>query len=132
MTAQEIKEQKERIMQILDVTSEQADEIMECDRKIDRGERVYFDLSIEEEKQAIKQWGKLLDRKMPKKVVRQRKPNPTKQAVISELAQFLENICESGCKNVIITKKEGEINFAVGDETFTLKLTQHRKKKVEG
>ena len=37
--------QKERIMRVLDVSAEEADEILKADKAIDRGERVPFFLS---------------------------------------------------------------------------------------
>lgn len=46
--------QKERIMRVLDVSAEEADEILKADKAIDRGERVPFDLSPEKEKLAKK------------------------------------------------------------------------------
>ena len=46
--------QKERIMRILKVSEEEADEILEYDKRIDRGERVEYDLPPELEKMAKK------------------------------------------------------------------------------
>ena len=63
-----------------------------------------------------------------KEVKVNRKADPVKESVITELAQFLN----TGSK--IITKcevsnKEREINFTINGENFTLTLVKHRPKK---
>lgn len=53
-----------------------------------------------------------------------RKPNETKIKIINELAAFLLNESYS---DVEIVNKQGEVQFSVGDKSFSVKLTQHRK-----
>ena len=48
------KDRVAELMAQLKCTREEALEIIECDKAIDRGERVYFDLDPEAEKQAKK------------------------------------------------------------------------------
>ena len=121
--------QKERIMRYLGVTAEEADEIIATDKAIDRGERVAFDLSKEDEK-AAKKWANAGTRKAPpayKFTKRERKENTTKSGIIAELADFLNEL--EMCTNVEITNKERMIAFDCGDNKYELTLVQKRKPK---
>lgn len=119
--------QKERIMKILRCSAEEADEILACDKAIDRGERMPFDLSPEEEKRA-KKYANSTEKKKPtvfKFEQRQRKENPTKAAIIQYLFECLKDY-----DNVLITNKERQISFSCGDNNFELTLVQKRKSKA--
>lgn len=118
--------QVERIMKHLNCSKEEALDIIACDKAIDRGERMEFDLPIELEKEA-KKMSNVGSRKTDgKKVERKRKENPTKSTLITEISQFLT---ESGYENVQITNKERQIAFNVGENSFELTLVQKRAKK---
>ena len=127
--------QKERIMRILDVSAEEADEILKADKAIDRGERVPFDLSPEQEKMAKKFAN--VDTKQRKKPTvynldargKTRKENPTKASIIAELAKFLAENSENACEMVEITNKERQIAFKIGENAYELTLVQKRKPK---
>lgn len=128
--------QKERIMRILDVSAEEADEILKADKAIDRGERVPFDLSPEKERLAKKFAN--VDTKQRKKPTvynldargKARKENPTKASIIAELAKFLTENSENACEMVEITNKERQIAFKIGENTYELTLVQKRKPKT--
>lgn len=118
--------QVDRIMKHLNCSKEEALEIIACDKAIDRGERMEFDLPIELEKEA-KKMSNVGSRKTDgKKVERKRKENPTKSTLITEISQFLT---ENGYENVQITNKERQIAFNVGENSFELTLVQKRAKK---
>ena len=127
--------QKERIMRVLDVSAEEADEILKADKAIDRGERVPFDLSPEQEKMAKKFAN--VDTKQRKKPTvynldargKARKENPTKASIIAELAKFLTENSENACEMVEITNKERQIAFKIGENAYELTLVQKRKPK---
>ena len=127
--------QKERIMRVLDVSAEEADEILKADKAIDRGERVPFDLSPEQEKLAKKFAN--VDTKQRKKPTvynldargKARKENPTKASIIAELAKFLTENSENACEMVEITNKERQIAFKIGENAYELTLVQKRKPK---
>ena len=127
--------QKERIMRVLDVSAEEADEILKADKAIDRGERVSFDLSPEQEKIAKKFAN--VDTKQRKKPTvynldakgKARKENPTKASIIAELAKFLTENSENACEMVEITNKERQIAFKIGENAYELTLVQKRKPK---
>ena len=127
--------QKERIMRVLDVSAEEADEILKADKAIDRGERVPFDLSPEKEKLA-KKFANVDTKKRKKPTVynldakgKARKENPTKASIIAELAKFLTENSENACEMVEITNKERQIAFKIGENDYELTLVQKRKPK---
>lgn len=127
--------QKERIMRVLSVSAEEADEILKADKAIDRGERVPFDLSPEQEKMA-KKFANVDTKKRKKPTVynldargKARKENPTKASIIAELAKFLTETSENACEMVEITNKERQITFKIGENAYELTLVQKRKPK---
>lgn len=120
------KDRVAELMAQLKCTKEEALEIIECDKAIDRGERVYFDLSPEAEKEAKKYANTGTRKTNGAKTERKRKENPTKATVIAELAQFL---AENGYEMVEITNKERQIAFKVGENAYELTLVQKRKPK---
>ena len=120
------KDRVAELMAQLKCTKEEALEIIECDKAIDRGERVYFDLYPEAEKQAKKYANTGTRQTNGAKTERKRKENPTKATVIAELAQFL---AENGYEMVEITNKERQIAFKVGENAYELTLVQKRKPK---
>ena len=128
--------QKDRIMRILDVSAEEADEILKADKAIDRGARVPFDLSPEKEKLAKKFAN--VDTKQRKKPTvynldargKARKENPTKASIIAELAKFLTETSENACEMVEITNKERQIAFSVSGNRYELTLVQKRSPKT--
>lgn len=121
--------QVQKIMRLLQCSEEEAKQVIADDKAIDRGERMSFDLSPEEEKKA-KKMANTGTRKSTKdtgeKVVKKRKENPTKASVIAEISQFLK---ENGYENVEITNVERQIAFKIGENDFELTLVQKRKPK---
>lgn len=123
-----MESQKERIMRVLKCSAEEAEEILLADRAIDKGQRMDFDLSLEEEKQA-KKYINTHERKTDgEKKPRQRKENATKGGIIAELYSFLSENSEFNVENCQITNKERQIFFQIGEDSFELTLVQKRKK----
>lgn len=128
------KGQKERIMKNLGISAEEAEEMLAYDKEVDRTSYgLEFDLSKEDAKQAIKEAHKGQDRKkVPGTPTvysfnkRERKANLPKQEIISKLFTCLEEFTE----NTTVTNKEREIAFTLGDNNFTVTLTQKRKPKA--
>ena len=122
-------------MRKLGFTEEEIADVLKSDDAIDHGEKVAFDLTPEKEKEA-KKYIKSGTRKAPVNYQldntggkRNRKENPTKGAIIAELSKFLAETSENACENVVITNKERQISFKIGEETFELTLVQKRKPK---
>ena len=115
----------------LGCTREEALDIIEQDKIIDKGGKVAFDLDAEKEKVA-KKMTKMGTRKTPtayKFDTRKRKENPTKSAIIAEIAKFLTENSENACESVEITNKERQIAFKIGDNDYEFTLVQKRKPK---
>lgn len=114
---------------------EEIEDIIKSDEAIDKGERVYFDLDPEKEKEA-KKFAKAGTRKAPTvykldnaEGKRSRKENPTKAGIIAEIAKFLAENSENACENVEITNKERQIAFKIGENCYEFTLVQKRKPK---
>lgn len=115
-------------MQGLKCSEEEAIEILEYDKCIDKGERMEYDLSPEQEKLA-KKFANATEHKkpfVPKLDKRPRKENTTKKGIISDLFDFLTS---QGYENPTIKNAEREIEFYVGDTSYSITLIQHRAKK---
>lgn len=123
--------QVEKLMRLLDCTQEEALDVIEKDKIIDRGGRTEFDLDEEKEKLAKKMANVDTHKKATvyKWDKKPRKENPTKAGIISEIAQFLEENSENECEMVEITNKERQISFKIGENMFELTLVQKRKPK---
>lgn len=121
--------QKEAIMRILGVSSEEADQILADDKEVDRGATMEWDLSQEEHKKAMKRANATEHKKPAEPVKRERKANPTKGGIINGIYQFLLGNTDISAENVSITNAERMIAFSIGGENFELTLTQKRKPK---
>lgn len=122
-----------RIQEGLKCSRDEALEIFEYDRKVDKAtvkERLEHDLAADVEKEALKMT-KCLDRKQTVYNFdkRERKANPTKGGIIVELAEFIQKNSQFDTANVEITNKERMIAFSIGDDKFEITLTQKRKPK---
>lgn len=118
----------EKHMRILGCTEEEALDIIETDKLIDQNKPTKYDLPPEQEKQA-KQFARTRTVYNFDTSNRKRKENPTKQGVITELAEFLQNQSENAVKDLEITNKERQIAFSIGSNRFELTLVQKRASK---
>jgi hypothetical protein len=125
------EKQIENIMVNLKCTREEAEDVIKWDKVIDQGGRTPYDLDPEAEKMA-KKMANVRERKKPTVYdfkQRERKANPTKGGIISELHKFLAEMSEFATENVEITNKERQIAFKIGEDAFELTLVQKRKPK---
>jgi hypothetical protein len=123
--------QKERIMRILKVSEEEADEILEYDKRIDRGERVEYDLSPELEKMA-KKFANVTTHKKPIKLdtkPREKKTDDVKVGLIDSIFAHLNGNEDIKCENVTITNKSKTISFVLNGETYEIDLKRKRTPK---
>ena len=118
--------QLERIMRNLKCSRAEAEEILAEDKKIDRGERVAFDLSVEEHKRAIKTANAGTRTAKSEKSARKAPENPTKEGVIAAISNFLT---ENGYESVEITNKTRQIAFKIGEDAYEITLIAKRKPK---
>ena len=133
MTKKELEYEQtiEKHIKLLGCTREEAIDIIETDKIIDKGGRTQYDLSKEEEKLAMKISGvserkaKSADNKRGKV----RAENPTKSGIIAEIAEYLTENCGFATENVTITNKERQIAFKIGENDSDFTLVQKRKPK---
>jgi hypothetical protein len=107
----------------LGMTEAEAKEVLEADRKIDKGEKMSFDLTKEQEKatRAMRQ----ADRKpfVPKLDKRERKPNEAKREIIQVLDEALTDLVD----DVTVTNVERQIDFVYNDVKYRIVLSAPRK-----
>lgn len=116
------------LMSLLGCSEDEAKDIIETDKAIDRGERVYFDLDKAKEKEAIKM-ANVGTRKKPTVYdfsKRERKADTTKEGVIQQIADFLT---ENGYADVEIVNKSKLITFKIGTDTYKFDLIRQRQPK---
>lgn len=121
-------ERIEELVDLLGCSMVEAQQIIEDDKKIDKGERLPFDLSKEDEKKALK-LANVKEHKKPavyKFDKRERKADTTKEGVIEQIANFLQ---ENGYENVEITNKSKLIAFKIGEDNYEFNLIRKRKPK---
>lgn len=113
--------QLEKLMRVLDLTEDEARQVMEDDKRIDKGEKL-FELS--EEAKKIEKKMRQADRAPTafKFQKRERKANEPKRYLIELLAQALAD-----CENVEITNPERQIDFAYGGAKYRIVLSAPRK-----
>lgn len=123
-------ERIESIMKTLNISKEQAIDLLEYDKAVDRTtkERLKYDLSLEDEKRA-KKLANVTEHKRTAYNFskRERKPNMTKRAIIEYLME-----CFAEYDNVVMTNKERQIAFSCDGNDYELTLVQKRKKKEGG
>lgn len=125
-----MEKQIEKLMKTLDITRDEAIELINEDKEIDRKKdsQVDDDLSAEQKKakkkytnvkRGVNAYGKKTERVL--------KPDENKRLIISTIAKALE---EGGyAVNVNITNPQKYISFSIESEDFEIDLKRKRKKK---
>ena len=111
---------------------EEAIELINYDNAIEGGEETEYDLTAEQQ-QVVKDMARRIDHaKQDGKVVRERKPNELKEAIVAEIAEFLrEDALGQAYADVEIVNKNRMISFGVGDKKFELTLVEKRAPKAK-
>ena len=121
----------EKMMKLLGVTREEAEQIVKDDAAIDKGEKL-FELT-DEQKKAAKKARSTGTKKRPtayKFEKRERKPNEVKRWIIERVKILCEGWELNGdALNVSVTNIERQIDFQIDGRNFTLTLTEHRPPK---
>ena len=119
----------EELVDLLECSIFEAEQIIADDKKIDKGEAVDFGLSKEEEKKALK-YANVREHKKPMVLnltKREKKVDVTKEGVIQPLYDFLS---ENGYEDTQILNKSKLIGFRIGEDDYELNLIRKRKKKT--
>ena len=122
-----MEEQIAKLMKNLDLTREEALEVIASDKAIEKGEKL-FELTAEQKK-AEKQARTTTSTKSKvdaygKKTAREKKVNNEKQELIEILQTAL---AETGCDIVVTTNPEREFEFKKGDTKYKIVLSVPRK-----
>ena len=112
----------------LECSIDEAVDILDADKAIDRNQKVDFDLSPEEHKQAMK-LANVKEHNVKSNTYRPRKPNATKGEIIAGLSKFLTEMAEFEVLDEEITNKERTIMFTSNGNRYELTLIQKRPKK---
>lgn len=122
--------QKDLIMKNLGLTEQEADELLKADKAIDKGEKMPFDLTKEQQeiaKSFTKTGTKTKKAPTVYKFEKKKTENVPKAELIKKLEELLNN---EGFIDVKIVNAERLISFSNGDNSFELTLTQKRKPKT--
>lgn len=132
-----MNEQVQKMMKTLGLTEQEARELLADDAKVDKGQRMDFDLTPEQEKESKK--ARATGTKKPtayKFENRKRKENPEKRSIISAIARAMHNFHHNDegdpsefVERVEIVNAERQIDFYIGDNHYSLTLTCHRQPK---
>ena len=114
------------LARVLNITEDEAREVQETDKRIDRGEKL-FELSPELEAGAKK--ARRADRKKVENVKRERKPDEDKRELIQYLESKLEDAhhYDMDLDNITITNPEREMEFTYNGIKYRLTLMRPRK-----
>ena len=114
------------LMEKLNCSEEEANDIVKYDNMVDRGMATPYDLTDEQKKVEKAMKNSDTHAKTEKKVAKP-KENPKKEGIICGLAEFLADF---GAETVEITNKTREITFKIGEDAYKLALTATRKPKT--
>ena len=115
----------EKLANSLKISIEEAKQVLEMDKRIDRGEKL-FELPPELEAGAKK--ARRADRKKVENVKRERKPDEDKRELIQYLESYLEDAYpDLDLGNITITNPEREMEFTYNGIKYRLTLMRPRK-----
>jgi hypothetical protein len=108
---------------------DEAIDLIKYDIAVESDEETEYDLSAEQQEN-VKKMMRKTDHAKIGNVKRERKPNELKEAIIKELAEFLQEDAQGQVyESVDITNVSRQIAFAVGDKRFELTLVEKRPPK---
>lgn len=114
--------QIQRIIKGLKCSRAEAEAVYSADKAIDNNERMDFDLTKDQEKQAKKYANVTTHKASANTKPRERKPDEEKESIIVDLAQFLQD--KYG--NATITNKNNEIQFTLHENHYKIKMSKTR------
>ena len=119
------KDQKQQVqaMRVLGFTDEEITDVLETDKRIDRGEKLF---ELPDELKAGAKKARQADRKPTTYDFskRERKPNDSKRAIIAALAETARELADSG--EVDITNVEREMLFVANGVKYKIVLSAPR------
>lgn len=121
-----MNEQIQKMMKNLGLTEQEARELLADDAKIDRGQKMAFDLTPEQEKNAKK--ARATGTKKPtayKFENRKRKENTEKRDILKAIFELAEDCWD----NAELVNPERQVDFHLNGNHYSITLTCHRPPK---
>ena len=121
-----MNERIEKMMKTLGLTEQEARELLADDAKVDKGQKMAFDLTPEQEKNAKK--ARATGTKKPtayKFENRKRKENPEKRDILKTLFELAEDCWD----NAELVNPERQVDFHLNGNHYSITLTCHRPPK---
>ena len=113
------------VMLAANCSYEDAVQVIEDDEAIDKGERLDWEPTIEEEKEMRKATRVKVDRKPSgERKPREREADNVKREIVAKVAEAMGQY-----ENVEIANVEREVTFVIDGAEYSLTLTKHRKSK---
>ena len=113
------------VMLAANCSYEDAVQVIEDDEAIDKGERLDWEPTIEEEKEMRKATRLKVDRKPSgERKPREREADTAKREIVAKVAEAMGQY-----ENVEIANVEREVTFVIDGAEYSLTLTKHRKSK---
>ena len=121
-----MNEQIQKLMKNLGLTEQEARELLADDTTVDKGQKMDFDLTPEQEKNAKK--ARATGTKKPtayKFENRKRKENPEKRDILKAVFELAEDCWD----NAELVNPERQVDFHLNGNHYSLTLTCHRPPK---
>ena len=113
------------VMLAANCSYEDAVQVIEDDEAIDKGERLDWEPTVEEEKEMRKATRLKVDRKPSgERKPREREADNVKREIVAKVAEAMGQY-----ENVEIANVEREVTFVIDGAEYSLTLTKHRKSK---
>ena len=114
----------EKNMRALGITRKEAEELVEDDEAVDRGEEMPWDLTAEQMKNARKAANATTRKTSTTPTKRTKKDNPDKKYLIDALFRGLP---KDEIENLKIVNDERSFDFTYNGVNYSVSLTAHRK-----
>lgn len=124
MRPSEKEELIQKNMRALGITRKEAEELVEDDEAVDRGEEMPWDLTPEQMKNARKIANATTRKTSGTPTKRTKKENPDKKYI---LANLVHGIPTDEVENLKITNDERSFDFTFNGVNYSVSLTAHRK-----
>ena len=121
-----MNQQIQKMMKNLGLTEQEARELLADDAKIDKGQKMAFDLTPEQEKNAKK--ARATGTKKPtayKFENRKRKENTEKRDILKAIFELAEDCWD----NAVLVNPERQVDFHLNGNHYSITLTCHRPPK---
>ena len=125
-------EQKLIALRRMGLDDDEALDVIRCDKEIDHGKPMDFDLSKEQLKEVKKVMGTGTRKTPPNYTIkpREKKVNANKKDLIQAVVDFL-NDCDLDIKDLQIINAERLLNFEFNDKRYDLTLVEKRTPKAK-